>query len=85
MKSITCIVALLLLASFTRGMEESEEIPEGHNIRKRSCYLKGEECTKDIDCCTMQCLCTTNDCRCGKRPRPSELRKYFTKRTCGGT
>uniref|UniRef100_A0A482ZEK9 U26-Lycotoxin-Lsp1a_1 n=1 Tax=Lycosa sp. SGP-2016 TaxID=1905177 RepID=A0A482ZEK9_9ARAC len=83
MKSITYIAALLLFASFTRGEEEVEEIHEKHSIQKRSCYLRGEECTKDIECCTVQCLCTTNECRCGKRPRPSELRKYFSKRTCG--
>nr|QDC23148.1 toxin 35 isoform b precursor [Cupiennius salei] len=85
MKSIAYVAALLLLASFTRGEEEREEMPAGHHIQKRSCNFKGEECTKDVDCCTMQCICTTNDCKCGKRPRPSELRKYFTKRTCGGT
>nr|WBW69979.1 venom protein [Lampona murina] len=83
MKYIIWISVFLTCAILTLGEEEYEERVEAHHIQKRSCYNLGEECTKDVDCCSIQCLCTSNDCRCGKRQRASQLKKKFRKRTCG--
>uniref|UniRef100_A0A482Z6R6 U14-Saltitoxin-Pre1a_1 n=1 Tax=Phidippus regius TaxID=1905328 RepID=A0A482Z6R6_9ARAC len=81
-RSIFCITIFLILTVLTCG-DETKEIVQEHHIQKRSCNSLGEECTKDIDCCSVQCVCASYDCKCGRRPRPSQLRKYFAKRTCG--
>uniref|UniRef100_A0A4Q8K5J8 U34-Liphistoxin-Lsp1a_1 n=2 Tax=Liphistius TaxID=62150 RepID=A0A4Q8K5J8_9ARAC len=60
--------AFLLLATVTRGNNNGGS---SHHLRKRSCLFLSEECTKDTDCCTFNCLCVGSDpCKCGKRSRP---------------
>ncbi|GIX94059.1 hypothetical protein CEXT_259281 [Caerostris extrusa] len=39
------------------------------NTKKRSCNVRGEECFKDIECCTGECVCSKNACKCGNRPK----------------
>uniref|UniRef100_A0A482Z8T0 U5-Hypotoxin-Hsp1a_1 n=1 Tax=Hypochilus sp. SGP-2016 TaxID=1905178 RepID=A0A482Z8T0_9ARAC len=80
------LLSLIVLTS-TNLLADSSEIQNSrfHRIQKRSCNFRGEECTKDIECCTASCMCRGSDpCYCGKRPRPKIAKFESGSLTCTG-
>ncbi|GIX88130.1 hypothetical protein CDAR_444891 [Caerostris darwini] len=64
------IFILLLVISFIFYTEQTQQrSSRSHSIHKRSCNVRGEECFKDIECCTGECVCSKNMCKCGNRPK----------------
>ncbi|GFT92644.1 hypothetical protein NPIL_270091 [Nephila pilipes] len=65
-----CVI-LLMIISFILITEQAniDASSRSHAIHKRSCNVRGEECLKDIECCSAECVCSTNVCKCGTRPK----------------
>ncbi|KAG8196638.1 hypothetical protein JTE90_006548 [Oedothorax gibbosus] len=65
------VFLFILVISFIIDTEQAHIKTKSrtHSIHKRSCKIRGEECLKDIDCCTAECICYTNNCKCGTRPK----------------
>uniref|UniRef100_A0A4Q8KBC7 U1-Deinotoxin-Dsu1b_1 n=1 Tax=Deinopis subrufa TaxID=1905329 RepID=A0A4Q8KBC7_DEISU len=81
--SLTFIFILVLFLVVSSEQLRHGDGSRWHLIQKRSCNIRGEECTKDVECCTAHCVCLNADpCKCGSRSRVKLTKFVSESLTC---